>query len=89
MAQLRVGGRDADGLAGVEGQTGRGRAEERRQDAAPHSAGVHFLELQQRLVPLGGGGGHHDYRQSENQLIYSITRSEVIVLLLLFTVVTS
>ena len=73
MAQLGVRGRDADGLGGVQGQTGRGGAEDRGQDAAPHSAGVDFLELQERLVLLSTGGGHHGYRQSEYQQVYSIT----------------
>lgn len=59
VAQIGVRRRDADGLAGFVGQT-------RRQNATADSAGVHLLELQQRLMLLWrGGSGHRNNRSSQ------------------------
>lgn len=59
MAEVGVRGGDADGLAGFQGQARRGGAEDRREDAAANSTGVHLLELEEGLILLWGGGSSH------------------------------
>lgn len=68
MAEVGVWSGDADGLVGFVGQTG-GGAEDRGQDATGDPAGVHLLELQQRLVILWrGGSGHRNNGKSQATL---------------------
>lgn len=61
MAEVGVGGGDADGLAVFEAQTGRGGAEDGRQDPTADPTGVHLLKLQEGLVFLWRGGSHRNY----------------------------
>lgn len=55
VVEIGVGGRDADGLAGVQGG-----AEDGGDDASAKTAGVDLLQLEEGLILLRGGGhGHH------------------------------
>ena len=67
MAEFSVRRGDADRLAGFEGQTWRGGAEDGGEDATSNSAGVHLLELQEGLTLLWRGGrSHHNYKRSHS-----------------------
>lgn len=65
MAEVCVGRRDADGLAGFQGQTRRGGAEDGREDTTGDSTGIHLLELQQGLILLWGVSSHRNFTLSQ------------------------
>lgn len=57
VAEVGVGGGDADGLVGLQS-----RAEDGRGNATANPAGVHLLKLEEGLVLLWrGGAGHRNW----------------------------